>query len=121
MAVVVITPQLQKQDVIGLALSDRKPRGLLLDAGMRHGDGFDVETVLLGQRLEDDNRIPAVGAVVIDQRDLPAFEIANSAELVGNVLYRDLGCGPRRAQQREVPLEDAAVLQITTPAANSHD
>ncbi len=94
---------------------------LLFDTGVRNRDRRKLKAVLLRQHLQRRDRLLAVRAVVKDQRDLLAFQLVEAAELLGDVLDRDIGRGPVRAEQREVVREHRAVLGIGTAIAHRDD
>ncbi len=81
----------------------------------------ELEAVLLRQHFERRDRLLAVRAVVIDEADLLALQLVGAAELLGDVLDGDVGCGPVGAEQREVIGEHRAVLGIRTAVAHRDD
>jgi hypothetical protein len=89
----------------------------LLDAGWATGSTETVEAVHLGALLQQGDRLLAVGAVVIDQGDLLALELVETAFLLGDVLHQYVGAHPVGADQREVPAEHGAVLRLAAAVA----
>ena len=110
-----------QQHVVGPVLADLQPGRLLLDAGMGDGHGRELEAVHLGALLEQRDRLLAVGRVVIDQHDLLALELVEAAFLQRDVLHDDVGGRPVGAEQREVPLEHAAVARFGAAVAHRDD
>ncbi len=108
-----------EQHVVGLLLADLQPGGFLLHAGRRDGEGAEREAVGLGALLQQRDGLLAVGAVVVDQRDLLALEAA--LFLLGDVLQHHVGGGPVGAQQREIPLEHRAVGRLRETVARGLD
>ena len=88
---------------------------------MRDRDRRKLKAVLLCQHLQRRDRLLAVRAVVIDQRNLLAFQLVEAADLLGDVLDRDIGRGPVRAEQREVVREHGSVLGIGAAVPHRDD
>src|SRR5262249_34586438 len=70
--------------------------------------------------LQERDRLFAVGRVVIDEGDLLALELVESAFLLGDVLQDDVGRRPVGAEQREVPLEHRAVARFGASIPHCH-
>ncbi len=67
--------------------------------------------------LQQRDRLLAVRAVVVDQRDLLALELVVAAFLLGDVLDQHVGRHPVGAGDREVPLEHAAIGRLAAAIA----
>ena len=85
---------------------------------MRDRDRRELKAVLLCQHLQHRDRLLAVRAVVIEQRDLLAFQLVEAPDLLGDVLNRDIGRRPVRAEQREIVREHGSILGIGAAIAH---
>ena len=107
-----------QQHEIGPVLADLQPGRLLLDPGMGHRQQFDIEAVLLAERLQQRDRLLAVGRVVIHESNLLALELVPAAaDLLGNVRHRDIGRVPIRAKDRKRPRDHIAVAAFAAAIA----
>src|SRR3546814_15471447 len=79
--------------------TDLQPGRLLLKAGASDRKSTEGKAFLLGQPLQCRDRLLAVGAVEVDQRNLLAAEV--SAFLILYVLNHGVGPGPVGGRQRE--------------------
>jgi hypothetical protein len=76
-----------QENIVGPVLADLQPRRLLLHTRMRHRQRDQFEAVHLGALLQRRNRLAAIGRIVIDERDLLAFQVRQSAIDLAQVLY----------------------------------
>src|SRR5690606_2535378 len=106
-----------KQDVIGPVLPNLQPLRLLLHTRVRDRDQQELEAVQLRALLQQRNRLLAVGAIVVDERDLLALELFHATELFGDVLDRNVRSRPIRAKGYEIPGEYRAVAAIGAAVA----
>jgi hypothetical protein len=74
----------------------------------------------LGALLQQRDRLLAVGAVVVDQGDLLALELVETAFLLGDVLYQHVGAHPVGSDQREIPAEDGTILRLAAAVAGGN-
>ena len=88
---------------------------------MGDGQRHEFEAVHLRPLLEERDRLLAIRRVVIDQRDLLALELVEAAFLQADVLHDDIGGRPVGAEQREVPLEHAAIPGFRAAVAHRDD
>ena len=100
-----------KQHVVGAALPNLQPGGLLLDTGRGNRQQTELEAMHGGAFLQQRNRLLAITAVVVHQRDLLALELVESALLLAEVLDQDVRGNPVVAGDREIPLVDQAILR----------
>ncbi|MNZ94751.1 hypothetical protein D3C78_1138650 [compost metagenome] len=110
-----------QQHVVRARLADLQPGGLLFNAGGGDRIQHQLEAFLGGALLQQRDRFLAIGRVVVDQGDLLALELVHAAFFLGDVLDHHVGGGPVRAQQREVPLEHAAVHRLRQAVAHRFD
>ena len=71
--------------------------------------------------LQQQDRLLAVWAVVVHEGDLLALQLVEPAFLLADVLDERVGRDPVRAEQREVPLEHAAILRFAAAVAGSDE
>ncbi len=107
-----------QQHVVGPVLTDLQPLRLLLDARVSHRDRLELEAMLLGAGLERSDRLLAVRAVVIDEADLLALQLVETAPLLGDVLNGDVRRGPVAADRHEIPGEHRTVAAFRTAVAH---
>ncbi len=98
-----------QEDPVRIEPANLEPRRLLLLAGMVHGEQGQLEAVLLRQLFERRVGFLAVGAVVIDVRDLLALELLESALLLTDVADDGGRLAPVRRGKAEHPREPAPV------------
>ena len=58
---------------------------------------------------------------MVQQRNLPAFQLVEPAEFLGDVLDRDIGRGPVGPEQWKIVLEHRAVLGVGTAVPHRND
>ena len=90
-----------------------QPGRFLLDARMRHRQLDQLEAVSFCVLLEHRNRLFAKRRIVINERDFLAFQTA----FFRHVLHQNIGRTPIGAEQREAPLEDAAIGRFAATVA----
>src|SRR3954453_8629954 len=94
---------------VGAVAADVEPdRALILH--VLGGDRIELqlEAVVLGELLEERDRLLAEGRVEVDEADLLAFELVEPAFLLGHVLDEDRGAVPVGVGRVEDPGEDVA-------------
>jgi len=91
-------------------LTHLQPSGFLLDAWCSHWQELQVETLHLGAFLQERNWLFAIRAVVVDQSNLLAFDVATF--FFGDVLHDDVSARPVSALQWEVPLEHLTIAGL---------
>ena len=88
---------------------------------MRNRQQQQLVAVDLGPFLQQWDRLLAVGRVVIDERNLLTLELVHAAFLLADVLDQDVGSGPVRAAEREIPAEDRAIHRVGPAVTCSDD
>ncbi len=101
--------------------ADLQPGRLLLEPRMGDRELVELVAVLVGQGLEGRDRLLAVGAVVVDQRDLLALELVHAAFLIADVLDQGGGLAPVGHGQVEDIGEDPAVGGVGPAVAHRQD
>src|ERR1700687_3898451 len=79
---------------------------------MGHGNGLELETIFLRKGFQRDDRFLAIGAVMIDEADLLALQVGDTAHLLCDVLDRNVRRGPVAAKRNEIPRKHAAILAL---------
>ena len=82
---------------------------------MGYGNGLELETILLRKRFQRDDRFLAIGAVMIDEADLLALQVSDTAHLLCDVLDRYVRRGPVAAEGNEIPRKHRAILALRPP------
>src|ERR1700674_4081524 len=77
---------------------------------MGYGNGLKLETILLPKRFQPDDRFLAIGAVMIDEADLLALQVGDTAQLLRDVLDRYVRRGPVDAEGNENPRKHRSTL-----------
>ena len=88
---------------------------------MRDRQEHGLEPVHFRPLLQERDRLLAVRRVMIDEGDLLALKLVESAFFLGDVLQDDIGRGPICAEQREIPLEHRAVTGFRAAVAHGDD
>ena len=104
-----------EQHIVRAVLTNLQPSGFLLDARCGHWQQRQIKTLNLGTLLQQRNRLFAVGAVVVYQRNFLALHITT---LFGcDVLHQNIRTRPIGAHQRKIPFEDAAIAGLGAAVA----
>src|SRR5262245_9875760 len=97
-------------DPVRTIAADVEPlRGLVLHFGRGHWIELELESVVLGERFEQRDRLLAVGRVEVDQTDLLALELVEAAFLAADVADEHRGAVPVGRRRIEDPWEGRAV------------
>ena len=109
-------------DPVGPVAADVEPqRGLVLHLRARHRVELELEAVILGQLLEQRNRLLAVGRIEIDQPELLALELVEPALDLGGMFDEHRGAVPIGRRRIEDPGEQIAVGRWRQTVAHRQD
>src|SRR5262249_61147022 len=93
------------------------PLAFFTAAGWCPRPRLELDAVEVGPRVQRRDRLLAVRAVVVDERDLLTLELVETTELLGDVLDGDVGCRPIAAKGNEVPGEHRTIPALGTAVA----
>src|ERR1700722_8546581 len=95
---------------VGPVAPDVEPqRTLVLHFSDRNRIEFQLEAVVVGQRLQQRDRLFAERRVEVNESDLLAFELVEAAFTVGDVLHKSRGTIPISCRRIEDPRKIVAV------------